>query len=1236
MFSNMFWVSPLLKKSRKQGTLYLDDLYDLPEYLKSSTLTDKLEENWFNEIKRNPQKPSLIRATLRTIGWKPFLLGFFEVLNGLIRIAQPLLLTFLMSFFEPCSTIPVWQAWLFAIATIIASLTSGTIFNQYIYKIDLIAAQMRIAYLGLIFRKVLRLSSHSMNSVSSGEITNLISNDAKRIEKALYLFNYIWVAPIGIISISYLFWYFVKYIAFIAIGYTLFLFFFQSFYGRITVYLRTKIVEITDERVKIMSEIIKSMRIVKMYCWETALIKKINLVRKREIIQYMLLAISDCFQALLLLTHISLTFLMMYGTMWSFDLRFDTRLSNTLNETFSLKNIIFNAYPGDLICVIGPVGSGKSSLLQALTGEISFFDGKIRLHGSFCYVPQEAWIFSSTIRDNILFGKEYNSKLFQRVIRATALDTDFDQLANGAKTIVGDQGIMLSGGQKARVNMARALYRNADIYLLDDPLSAVDTKVSKHLFEKSIKGYLQDKICILVTHQIQFLQDATKIIVLDNGRMAQMGTYVELLSLSSSFARLLEDINQHEEEFRANIQKQQSVISSIQSEKDDQEDLTNLHTHIDKKQKGKVRWHVYKSYLRAGVGTLFGFFIIILIFTVQQAIMMYSSWWLASWSDDESHRYSSFNNCTSKTIEKVNNISLMNDVEWNAYRNRRFYIYCILFGILFLLSFLRIIAAKLMCLNAGRILHNRMFQRIIRCPINFFDTNPVGRILNRFTNDVNVMDEQLPEDLPDFFDCVFAVLGTVMLVCILNPWSFIPAGIGLCSMLIIRHRFAQCSRDLKRLDGTTRSPIYSHLTSTINGLKVIRSYHVEQMCSNEFLHHIDNHTRVHYLILTTNRWAAIRFNWISFIFLALVTFLALIIRIYKQEFSTADIALTLSYCLNLMGLFQWTVRMTVYIETDMTAVERVLEYCSLDQEPPAQVSVKNRPPSNWPSHGCIVFENVSMSYSNDEDASFALHNISLTIKGGEKVGIIGRTGAGKSSFIQILFRMGILIDGQIRIDDINIENIGLDDVRSRISIIPQDPVLFSGTIRSNLDPFNNYSDDDIWNALEQVQLKTLVTDIMLNGLDSLVNESGSNLSVGQKQIICLARAILKQCKILVIDEATANVDNATDELIQKAIREIFKQCTVLTVAHRLRTVIDSDRIMVLGNGELLEFDTPQALLSNSKSHFTTLIEQTGSAEAQYLRTLVNTQGRNTRCNTLNVDIDEELPLDSNENDPLLK
>ncbi|CAF4934663.1 unnamed protein product, partial [Rotaria sp. Silwood1] len=348
---------------------------------------------------------------------------------------------------------------------------------------------------------------------------------------------------------------------------------------------------------------------------------------------------------------------------------------------------------------------------------------------------------------------------------------------------------------------------------------------------------------------------------------------------------------------------------------------------------------------------------------------------------------------------------------------------------------------------------------------------------------------------------------------------------------------------------------------------------------------------------------------------------------------------TFFYSLSLLGLLQWTIRQSVRVETEMTAVERILEYCSLEQEPSVQILNKHRPPNNWPLEGQIVFKNVSMKYLRDEYSPLALRNITLTIEGGEKIGIVGRTGAGKSSFIQTLFRMGILVNGQIEIDHIDITTIELDDLRSRISIIPQDPILFTGTIRYNLDQFNNISDDQIWNALEEVQLKTLVNDLMLDGLDSLISENGSNLSIGQKQLVCLARAILKKSKILVIDEATANVDNATDVLIQQVIRNKFKGCTVLTIAHRLRTVIDNDRIMVLNNGELVEFDTPSALLSNPNSYFVSLVDQTGSAEAKYLRTLVNRKNKKIKLIRQqafdNDDDDDELTSTINENDPLL-
>ncbi|CAM4781960.1 unnamed protein product [Rotaria magnacalcarata] len=1174
------WISKLLDKSHQQKTLNFVDLYDLlPEY-ESINLTEKLENHWFDDMKHHPDNPNLFRATVRTMRWQPFLIG--------------------------CQFIP-----------------------QFYFSIHGYGAQMRVAYHGLIYHKILRLSSRSLNKMSSGEIVNLFSNDAGQIEMTLQSINFLWIALLDIMTMAVFFWYFVNYIACIAIGYTLMLILLVSLIGSLLVCLR------------------------------------------REIIQYALRLILETIELLFSNTYVCVTFFMMYATMWSLDIPFDTRffvvatcflshlkfsiwifgssIRHCVNYLaaarriqdglFKLKNIIFDAYPGDLICIIGPVGCGKSSILQTLTGEIPCFDGKVRLRGSFCYLPQEPWIFSSTIKKNILFGKDFDPQLFQRVVSATALDADFAQLSCGMNTLVGDQGVMLSGGQKARVNMARALYRDADIYLLDDPLSAVDVKVSKHIFERSIKNFLCDKVCILVTHQIQFLEDATKIIVLENGEMVQTGAYDELRANSSSFNRLLENIHQQKEEQLErpiNILRRLSsrCLTSTENENDDAS-LSDSQT-LETKEKGSVKWSVYIAYLREGVGIFLGVFILISIFSFREVIDVAHGWWLARWSDDEGYRRRNFNNCTTMINQKINIISSMNETQWNVYRNSRFDFYCGIVVTLLILSLLRISIAKLIFLNSGRVLHNKMFQRLIRCPISFFDANPAGRILNRFTKDIAAVDEHLPWNFFDFLSCLSEVIGTILLVSWLNPWSFIPTVFVTIGFLFIRYRFARCSRDLKRLDSTSRSPIYSCLTSTIHGLKVIRSYHAENICLSQFSSLIDDNTRANYLFMTTNRWAAIRFDWITTSFIAIAISMALIVRVTGRQFSAADIALTLSYSLNLIGLLQWTIRQSVELETQMTSAERALEYCKLEQEPPACVSPEKQPPTNWPRRGEIIFNDVCMAHSNSLDAPLALRNISLNIQAGEKIGIVGRTGAGKSSFIQSIFRMGTLVNGQILIDNIDISTVGLDDVRRRISIIPQDPVLFTGTMRSNLDRFGDYSDTEIWHALDQVQLKKLVSDVMPNGLQSLVNESGSNLSVGQKQLVCLARAILKKSRILVIDEATANVDNATDELIQRAIREQFKNCTVLTVAHRLRTVIDSDRIMVLGSGNILEFDTPQALLFDTQSQFSSLVNQTGIGEAEHLRILANTAAEfNRKITQERVVNNENTFKKNNESDPLI-
>ncbi|CAF1101378.1 unnamed protein product [Adineta ricciae] len=830
---------------------------------------------------------------------------------------------------------------------------------------------------------------------------------------------------------------------------------------------------------------------------------------------------------------------------------------------------------------------------------MTFYDGDIRLNGSFCYVPQESWIYSSTIKENILFGKDFNENLFENVLQSTALDLDFNQFPLREQTIVGDQGAM---DKKARINLARALYSNADIYLLDDPLSAVDTKVAKHLFEKTIKGFLKDKICILVTHQIQFLENATKIILLYDGELAGIGNYQELMENCLLFQNLLNDIHQNE-----NQQIEEKIPIEIKEEEEEEEEELNINSSInqneneEKKAKGRLKFYVYFEYLRSGFGFLFAFFILPLICLSHQGAFIFSNYWLALWNDEENYRNENFTNCS--FIKKHQEILSLNQSQWIHYRNNKFHIYSGIVILFIVISLFRTILIQYMFLNASRILHNKMFHRIIRTPIEFFDTNPIGRILNRFTKDISIMDNSLPHDAFDFLDCCFQVLGVIVLVCYLQIWSIIPSVICTISLLFVRTRFASTSRDLKRIEGITRSPIYSHLTSTIQGLKVIRSSNNEHIWLKQFENYLNDNTNTNHLIITTNRWAAVRFDWVALIFISLVTLSSMILRLIQyQLISPSQIALILSYSLSLMALLQWTIRQSVVIESQMTSVERVLEYCSVEQE--EENNEHQNVSLTWPSKGEIVFENISMKYSKKTNSSIILKNISMRIESNEKIGIVGRTGAGKSSIIQILFRLGYLTNGQILIDNVDIHSIDLNLLRNRISIIPQDPILFLGTVRSNLDPLGIYQDQQLWNVLEEVQLKNFIIQQMSDGLQSEIQENGGNLSVGQKQLICLARAILKQTKIIVIDEATANVDHVTDELIQRTIREKFQQSTVLTVAHRLRTIIDNQRILVLHHGRLVEFDTPKNLLSNPNSYFSSLVDQTGPLESKFLRDFV--------------------------------
>ncbi|XP_046447926.1 ATP-binding cassette sub-family C member 4-like [Daphnia pulex] len=895
-------------------------------------------------------------------------------------------------------------------------------------------------------------------------------------------------------------------------------------------------------------------------------------------------------------------------------------------EDNTLTDISFNVRPGQVFAIVGQVGCGKSSLLNVILGELSPTKGTCRIAGKVAYASQESWIFSGTVRQNILCGLEYDLKRYKKVIKACALDKDFSLFPNNDQTTVGERGVSLSGGQKARVNLARSLYVDADIYLMDDPLSAVDTHVGRHLFDKAINGFLRDKIRVLVTHQLQYLKDVDQILILKAGRVEAMGSYKEISNSGLDIAKTIEDEEPDQEEdltrsfseceIESSISRCGSISNSIRqrggsvasrsSAKEKKEEKPAFAE--ESRSSGSVSLKVYWEYFRSG-----GSCIYLLLFTftclLTQILFSGSDYWLTLWTNAEELRTrqgnvsenSSFLNITEADFSNVTDEIKENGPfsgEWwkepDTYTG--IYVFTILIVGVFIFSMIRTIHYFLMCMISSIHLHNRMFQSIIRAPLLFFDQNPVGRILNRFAKDIGCMDEMLPSAFFDVITIALTAIGILFLVGLVNPWLLLP--ILFLSVIFVKFRqfYLKTARDVKRLESTTRSPVFTHLSSSLVGLTTLRAHQCEVVFQQIFDECQDVHSSAWYMFLATTRWFGIWLDWICVTYVACVTYACLGL---STSMTGSEAGLAISSAMALTGMFQWGVRQSAEVENQMTSVERVIEYSKLPSEAALDSITGKKPPDTWPSSGNIQFDDMSLRYTEVDQP--VLKNITCFVRANEKIGIVGRTGAGKSSLIASLFRLAEP-EGRIIIDGIDSKSIGLHDLRSKIAIIPQDPVLFSGSLRKNLDPFGQYSDEALWNSLEGAKLKDTVKELSA-GLEANMTEGGANFSVGQRQLICLARAILRQNRILVLDEATANVDQKTDSLIQLTIRERFRDCTVMTIAHRLNTIMDSDRIMLLDAGYLKEFGEPAVLLENPKSMFYSLVEQTGPIVASQLTEL---------------------------------
>ncbi|XP_062563883.1 ATP-binding cassette sub-family C member 4-like [Armigeres subalbatus] len=848
---------------------------------------------------------------------------------------------------------------------------------------------------------------------------------------------------------------------------------------------------------------------------------------------------------------------------------------------------------GRLCVVIGPVGSGKSTLLQVILGELEVDQGTVQINGSISYASQEPWLFESSVRNNILFVEEYDEQRYLQVVRICALERDFQLFPHGDQTIVGERGISLSGGQKARVNLARAIYKKSDIYILDDPLSAVDSHVGKHIYEMCIREFLADKVCILVTHQLQYLNDVQHIILMDGGQMEAEGPYREIKkTMMDSILALTPEESPDENVFDFQKFTAHTEPTNLDQEKQIEEK--------ESQGEGSVDFSVYKTYISAINSWVWIFFISVLILLAQIAISSVD-YFVAQWVNWEESlgnvNMSVIVKSENQTVEDIPDTNILDSQQMGTNNDdeRLQYIitYTILIGVFICLILQRTFSFFYVCLRISMNLHDRMFRGLTRATMHFFNNNPSGRILNRFSKDIGAIDTSLPMSLHDCLVFFLEMISVVALVSIVNYWFLAPTVVIAAIMFLLRKAYLDTSRVVKRIESVKRSPIFSHLNATLQGLSTIRAFRAQGTLSREFNNHMDENTSAWFIFITTTRAFALWLDFVCVIYIAVVT---LSFLVAGKNTLGGSVGLAITQTISLIGMCQWGMRQSAELENEMVSVERVNEYTNLPSEPPLDTAPKYRPQSNWPEHGVVKFNNVDLRYSDGGDK--VLKDLSFSIRSNEKIGIVGRTGAGKSSLIQALFRLAPY-DGTIEIDDIDTKTLGLRDLRSKISIIPQDPILFSGTLRSNLDPFEEKGDAELWSALDQVELKEAVSSLA-GGLECKMSDGGSNFSMGQRQLVCLARAILRSNKILVLDEATANVDPETDKLIQTTIRTKFADCTVLTIAHRLHTVMDSDRVLVMDAGRVVEFGHPHDLLHGPSGYLRRLVDQTGVANAALL------------------------------------
>lgn len=944
-------------------------------------------------------------------------------------------------------------------------------------------------------------------------------------------------------------------------------------------------------------------------------------------------------------------------------------VEQTSSGPFQITVPRFDFPTGKLSLICGSTGSGKSSFLQALLGEMDIVSGRVYLPSKtvltvnnfskvdtefpdlyldkVAYVAQQPFLQHASIRDNILFGLPYNAERYKKALIQCALIKDLVILPDGDRTEIGEKGISLSGGQKQRVSLARAVYSYAKTVLLDDCLSAVDAHTSKHIYQKCFMGdLLKGRTVILVTHQVRLCLPGAKFFIkMDHGEVLGCDS-VENLKNNGQLNELLgsehqNDNDEEEEEIEEIADPNDQDNSSTEIDLDNKTEAAKL-VQEEASEKGQVKFKVYLTYL-AACGGWFFWLAVIGSYIFARVLTFAENWWIRIWAAsydqsapinatisalgaDLNPQYLIVNNKVPVVMGVFDTLGAAMQKQ-NVFRawvfqekapvNVDYYIgiYVVICFTYIIFDGIRNVIVYWGSIRGARTLFDSLVNRIMHAPMRFFDTTPVGRILNRFGKDVSVVDMQIARSASFLIECVTGIVASTIVITTITP-PFLVVAIAISGLyFLIGVFYLRISRELKRLNSVSRSPIYSHFTESLVGVTTIRAYGVEEQFMRQVYDKIDAFVAPFYFLWMSNRWLYARIE-LTGAFVILFTGFFLIININSIDAGMAGISLF--YARQFLENIYWFIRQYTTVEMNLNSVERIQEYLELEQEPPSTIE-GHRPPAAWPTTAAIEVKDLVVSYSPELDP--VLHGVSFATGGHEKIGIVGRTGSGKSTMALSFFRFLEASSGSISIDGIDISTIGIQDLRSQLTIIPQDAVLFSGTIRSNIDPFEEHSDSAVWESLERAHLskasdrfKPTATGAStpvsssavgaskhvssITSLNQQVSDGGNNFSQGQRQLLCLARALLKNSKLIIMDEATASVDYETDTKIQTTIREEFNNSTLLCIAHRLRTVIDYDRVLVLDQGSVAEYDTPYNLLVNNsgKGIFKSMCEKSGEFE----------------------------------------